>query len=173
MSPPCPLQVRNKPPILHSGPQKTAVQRPTRARTSPCLRRGGTTCTPHTQFANKQTSSTTPGPNVRFLVSWTVKQDRACSTPILRGQARSSDLGLQRKKDGAALGQDPASDYNDVTRRHPTHTQHTFHCPHTLRTAKQEQSKKGGWRNLLRSCRAALDSVLRSKKNDSHSEHRK
>ena len=32
---------------------------------------------------------------------------------------------------------------------------------HTLRTAKQEKSKKSGWRKLLRSCRVALD-VLRS-----------
>ena len=37
-----------------------------------------------------------------------IKQDKACSTPVgafLRGQARSSDLVLGRKKDGAALGQ--------------------------------------------------------------------
>ena len=48
--------------------------------------------------ANKQTSSTTPAPDVRFLVSWTVKQDRACSTPtgaFLWEQARRTDLDLQ------------------------------------------------------------------------------
>ena len=88
-----------------------------------------------TQFANKQMSSTTPGPNVRLLVTWTVKQDRACPTPMgafLRGQARSGDLGLQRKKDGAALWQNRP----EITTTSPeyllplTHT-HTHTHTHT------------------------------------------
>ena len=59
-------------------------------------------------IANKQTSSTKPGPNVRFLVSPTVKQDKACSTPIgafLWGQARRTALNLRNRKHGAALWQ--------------------------------------------------------------------
>ena len=37
----------------------------------------------------------------------------------------------------------------------------TTHYPHTLGTTRQEQSKKHGWRKLLRSCRATLD-IFRS-----------
>ena len=111
----------------------------------------------HTRFANKQTSSTTPGPNVRFLVSWTVKQDRACATPrgaVLRGQACSSDLGLQRKKDGAALWRDrpqittTSSEYLPslvvnpragsvcTMRRIRVNHTHTHTHTHTMETAK-------------------------------------
>ena len=82
--------------MSHYHTYKLHVARGTRRRPPP---------TPHTQFANKQTSSTTPGLNVKFLVSWTVKQDRACSTPtgaFLRGQARSGDLGLRKKQGSAA-----------------------------------------------------------------------
>ena len=56
-----------------------------------------------------------------------------------------------------------------------THTErhtNTRARTHTLRTAKQEQSKKRGWRKLLRSCRAALHVFRSAKECTKHGNHK-
>ena len=64
----------------------------------------------HMNTYNLQTNRRAAQRQVRMSIprQLVIKQDKACSTPVgafLQGQARSVDLNLRQKKDGAALWQ--------------------------------------------------------------------
>ena len=84
----------------------------------------------HTHTDELQTNRRAAQRRVRMSIprQLVIKQDKACSTPVgafLRGQARSSDLILRRKKDGAALWQ---------YRREVTTTSPGYHPPFQVLT---------------------------------------
>ena len=84
---------------------------------------------------------------------------RACIHTLSRTCVRAPDTGPHwwgRNQIGHSISKAPSS------RKHTLYAQLRAHA-HTMRTATQEQSKKSGWRKLLRSFRAALD-VCRSAK---------
>ena len=112
------------------------------------------THTPTHKHTIARQTGRTQDPNARILVSWIVKQDKACPTPI----------GAFLQYRGTAVLHTHTHIHIHIHTHTHTHTPintrvrlHTHTHTHTLGTAKQEQSKKGGERKLLRSRRAPLD----------------